>query len=84
MIQLRIYVNLTGFYFAQNKQTTNSVALNPQAKYTDWSTATGWRILMPTLGRGQRGGSPTAVNLSFLGRSRYFFFEVVPHLSSRS
>jgi hypothetical protein len=30
--------------------------------------------------RGQRGGSPTAVNLSFLHRSRYFFFQVAPHL----
>jgi hypothetical protein len=29
--------------------------------------------------RGQRGGTPTAVNLSFLDRSRYFFFQVDPH-----
>jgi hypothetical protein len=33
--------------------------------------------------RGQRGGSPTVVNLSFLDRSRYFFFQVAPHLFSR-
>jgi hypothetical protein len=33
--------------------------------------------------RGQRGGSRTVVNLSFLDRSRYFFFQVAPHLSSR-
>jgi hypothetical protein len=26
--------------------------------------------------RGQRGGTPTAVNLGFLDRSRYLFFEV--------
>jgi hypothetical protein len=36
-------------------------------------------ILVPTLvdrgvSRGQRGGSPTVVNLSFLGQSRYFSF----------
>jgi hypothetical protein len=67
---------------------TNSVAFSPKANYTEWATATGWRILVPTyvdreLSRGQRGGTPTAVNLSFLGRSRYFFFKVAPHLSSR-
>jgi hypothetical protein len=33
--------------------------------------------------RGQRGGSPTVVNLSFLDRSRYFFFQVALYLSSR-
>jgi hypothetical protein len=33
--------------------------------------------------RGQRGGSPTAVNLSFLDRSHYFSFQVAPHLSSQ-
>jgi hypothetical protein len=37
-------------------------------------------ILVPTVvdrgvSRGQRGGSPTAVNLSFLDRSRYFSFK---------
>jgi hypothetical protein len=32
---------------------------------------------------GQRGWTPTAVNLSFLDRSRSFLFQVVPHLSSR-
>jgi hypothetical protein len=26
---------------------------------------------------------PTAVNLSFLDRSRYFFFQIAPHLSSQ-
>jgi hypothetical protein len=55
---------------------TNSVALSPQANYTDLSTATCRRNLMPTfvergVSRGQRGGSPTAVNLSFLDRSRF-------------
>jgi hypothetical protein len=56
---------------------TNSVAFSPQANYTDWETATGWQILVPTfvdrgVSRGQRGETPTAVNLSFLDRSRYF------------
>jgi hypothetical protein len=53
---------------------TNSVALSPQANYTDWATATCRRNLVPTfvdrgVSRGQRGGSPTVVNLSFLDRS---------------
>jgi hypothetical protein len=52
---------------------TNSVALSPQANYTDWATASRWRNLVPTfmdrgVSRGQRGGSPTVVNLSFLDR----------------
>jgi hypothetical protein len=61
------------------------VALSPQANYTDCATATGRRILMPNfadrvMSRGQRGGSPTVVNLSFLDRSSYIFFQVAPHL----
>jgi hypothetical protein len=49
----------------------NSMALSPQANYTDWATATCRRNLVPTfadrgVSRGQRGGSPTVVNLSFL------------------
>jgi hypothetical protein len=56
------------------------VAFNLRANYTDWATATCWRILMPTfvdrgVSHGQRGGSPTVVNLSFLDRSRYFSFK---------
>jgi hypothetical protein len=72
-----------------NKQNkTNSVALSRQANYTDWSTATCRRNVVPTfvdrgVSRGQRGGSPTVDNLSFLDRSRYFFFQVAPHLSSQ-
>jgi hypothetical protein len=47
--------------------------LRPQANYTEWTTATGRRILVPTfvdrvVSRGQRGGTPTAVNLRFLDR----------------
>jgi hypothetical protein len=50
------------------------VAFSPRANYTDWATATCRRNLVPTfvdkgVPRGQRGGSPTVVNLSFLDRS---------------
>jgi hypothetical protein len=52
-------------YQAANKKT-NSVAFSPQANYTDWATATGRRILVPTsvdrgVSHGQRGGTPTAM-----------------------
>jgi hypothetical protein len=55
-----------------NKQT-NSVALSPRANYADWAAATCRRNLVPTFVdrgvlRGQGGGSPTVVNLSFLDR----------------
>jgi hypothetical protein len=51
------------------------MAFSPHANYTDRATATFWRILVPNfvdrgVSRGQRGGSATAVNLSFLDRSR--------------
>jgi hypothetical protein len=54
---------------------TNSVSIRPQVNSTDWATATCWLNLVPTfanrgLSRGQRGGSPRVVNLSFLDRSR--------------
>jgi hypothetical protein len=70
-----------------NKTKTNSVALSPQANYTDWATATCQRNLVPIFVdrwvlRGQRGGSPTVVNLSFLDRSRYFsskYLLIYPH-----
>jgi hypothetical protein len=63
------------------------MAFSPHSNYTDRATATGRRILVPSfvdrrVSRGQRGGSPTAVNLGFLDRSRYFYFQVAPHLSS--
>jgi hypothetical protein len=53
---------------------TNSVALSPQANCTDCATATCRRNLLPTfvdrrVSRGQCGGSPTVVNLSFLDRT---------------
>jgi hypothetical protein len=55
-------------------------SFSPQAKYTDWATATGLRNLLPTfvdrgVSRGQRGGSFTVDNLSFLDRSCYFSFK---------
>jgi hypothetical protein len=59
-----------------NKQT-NCASFSPQAKYTDWAAATSWWILVLTfadrgVSHGQRDGTPTAVNPSFLDRSRYF------------
>jgi hypothetical protein len=56
--------------FVPHKQT-NSLAFSPQANYTDWTTATCRRNLVSTfvgrgMSRGQRGGSTTVVNLSFL------------------
>jgi hypothetical protein len=67
---------------------TNSVAFSPQANYTDWATATGRRILVPTfadrvVSHCQRGGSHTVVNLSVLERNRYSFVQVAPQLCSR-
>jgi hypothetical protein len=57
----------------KKQKQTISVAFSPRANYTDWATATCRRNLVPTfvergVSRGQRGGSPTAVNLSFLNR----------------
>jgi hypothetical protein len=59
----------------------NSAAFTPQANSTDWVTATGRRILVSTfadrgVSSGLRGGTPTAVNLNFLDRRNYFFFQV--------
>jgi hypothetical protein len=64
------------------------MAFSPQANYTDWATATVRRILVQTfedrwVSRGQGGGTPTAVNLCLLDRSRCFVFEAAPHLSKR-
>jgi hypothetical protein len=61
----------------RNKQASWS---EMQANYTDWATATCWRNLVLTfadrgVSRGQRSGTPTAVNPSFLDRSRYFSFK---------
>jgi hypothetical protein len=84
--RLMMFTDLT-FFSSQYKTKTNSVDFSPQANYTDWATTTGQRILVSIfvdrgVSRGQRGGSSTAVNLSFLDRSRYFFFQLAPQLSS--
>jgi hypothetical protein len=65
----------------------NSVALSPQANYTDWATATCRRNLMPAfvdrgVSRGQHRGSPTVINL-FSRPESLLFFQVSPHLSSQ-
>jgi hypothetical protein len=64
------------------------MTLNPHMNYTDSANATSRRILVPTfvergVSLGQHGGTPTAVNLSFLDHSCHFFFQVDPYLSSR-
>jgi hypothetical protein len=59
----------------------NSVAFSPQANYANWTTATCWRNLVPTLADrgvscGQRGGSPTVVNqIPHSGSIKYFKFK---------
>jgi hypothetical protein len=58
----------------------NSAAFSSQANYTVRALAACRRNLVPTfvdrgVSRGQRGGSPTAVVLGFLGQSRYFSFK---------
>jgi hypothetical protein len=58
---------------------------SPQANYIDRATATSPWILVPTFDRGvlsgRRSGNPMAINLSFVDRSPYFFFQEAPHLS---
>jgi hypothetical protein len=66
------------------KQTPRS--FSPQANLTDWATATGRLISVPTFVVrgvlcGQRGGAPVVVDISFLDRGRYFFYQVSPYLS---
>jgi hypothetical protein len=68
---------------------TNSVALSPQANYTDWATATSWRNLVPTFADrevscGQSGGSPTVVHISFLDRNRYFLSSISSFILTRA
>jgi hypothetical protein len=67
-------------YFTINHRPSRNASLN--------AFPSPLTVLVPTfadreVSRGQRGGSPTVVNLSFLGRSRYFFFQVASHLSSQ-
>jgi hypothetical protein len=86
-----LWIQLECLYdeLGSHRVLTNSVAVTPQANYTDWATATGRRILVPTfanrgVSHGQRGGTPAAVNLSFLDWSHYFFSQVAPHFCSGS
>jgi hypothetical protein len=78
-IYLSIYLSIYLCIRPPPTRLSISVALGPQANYTDWATAICRRNLVPTfvdrgVSRGQRGGSPTVVNLSFLDRSCYFSF----------
>jgi hypothetical protein len=79
---------IVSFIKQQKKQKqTNSMALSPRANYTDWTTATCRRNLVSTfvdrgVSRGQRGGSPTVVNL-FCRPEPLLFFQVAPHLLSQ-
>jgi hypothetical protein len=79
--EVQKHVEYDNFTFVLNKtKQRNYMALSPQANYTDWAIATCRRNLVPTFvereeSRGQRGGSPTVVNLSFLDRSRYISFK---------
>jgi hypothetical protein len=68
-----------------NKSNTDKHSASELYRLT---TATSRRILVTTFGdrgvsRGQRDGSPTAVNVGFIDCSRYIFFQVAPHLYSR-
>jgi hypothetical protein len=72
-----IILRLMSFRCSRNAtlKRGNSVALSPQTNCTDLEAATGRPILVPTsadrgMSRGQRGGSPTVVNLGFIDRSR--------------
>jgi hypothetical protein len=60
---------------------------SPQANYTDRATAACQRSqcqLLRIEGVGRSAQRiPAAVNLSFQDRSRYFFIQVAPQLSSR-
>jgi hypothetical protein len=61
---------------------TKSVAFSPQVNYTDWRPPLVGNFSANFCGlggggsRGQRGGTPTVVNLSFLDRSLYFLLQV--------
>jgi hypothetical protein len=73
--------------FRRSKLKLNSVAFSPQANYIDRATAACWRSVCQLLQiervwRGQRNGSPRPL-IRFSDRSRYFFFQVAPQLSSR-
>jgi hypothetical protein len=73
-------VNLLSELVQDEQKQAKFVAFSLQGNFTDRVTATCWWNLVPTfadrgVSRGQRGGSPMVVNLSFLDRSRYFSFK---------
>jgi hypothetical protein len=80
------YIEECHAYKRVNTMYKNSMALSPQANYTDWATATCRQNLVPTfvdreVSRGQSGGSPAVVNLSFLDRNTMYMaykFEKYP------
>jgi hypothetical protein len=79
-IEIHINTVIKSQNIAISVKQTNAVAFSPQAKSTDWATANGRRISVPTfadtgVSRHQRGVPPTVVNLSVLDRSRYFSFK---------
>jgi hypothetical protein len=57
--------------------------LSPQVNYTDRATTAVGEVVSTFADRGcyvVRQRIPTAINLGFLDRSRYFFFQVAPQL----
>jgi hypothetical protein len=75
-----ISANLATVTLHTNKNKTYTMAFSPQANYTDRAAVICRRNLVPNFVnsgvlRSQVGGSPTAVNLSFLDRSRYISFK---------
>jgi hypothetical protein len=59
---------------------------SPRAKNTDRETAAAGEASADFWGRGRCVVSkpdPTAVNISFLDRRRYFLFQIAPQLSSQ-
>jgi hypothetical protein len=74
-------------YWYKLKTKTKLRGLSPQANYTDRATADCRRSKCQPLRVEDVAWSaqriPTAVNLCFLDRSRYFFIQVAPQLSSR-
>jgi hypothetical protein len=59
-----------------------SVTVSPQSNCTDRGSPLPAK-LVPTRIKGSAQQIPTGVILGFLDRSRYVFFQVAPHLSSR-
>jgi hypothetical protein len=71
---------------AKTIKKTKLRGLSPQANYTDPATAACRRSRQLLWVEGVAWSAQrilTAVNLGFLDRSRYFFFQVAPQLSSR-